>query len=315
MSEFQAWPSIGKLSDAARNSRGAKINYRPKIKLHGTNAAIRIDTDGTVTAQSRTKDLKPGKDTDNFGFAAWVESQKHTLTPFAYPSTDMILFGEWYGAGVQKNVALAQLTEKHFAVYAVVLDRTYLVDDPESIQADCVGALPCKVLPWFGPEVTVDFSTRQHDDLLVEINNTVESIDKLCPYALAEHGLTGPGEGLVFYPQWVRHEPLVDYALGMFKAKGAAHRTSTGPAVALKPAASADVLAFVDAHLTGARLQQALVEIGTYRGDLSRISDFLRWVLNDLQKETTAELSASGLEWKKVSKAAGNKAAAWYKGI
>jgi len=308
MSEFQAWPSIGKLSDAARNSRGAKITYRPKIKLHGTNAAIRIDTDGTVTAQSRTKDLKPGKDTDNFGFAAWVESQKHTLEPSWLP---IVIYGEWYGAGVQKNVALAQLSEKHFAPFAALVGG-HLYTEPEFIRT-WAGALPCHVLPWFSEAVTIDFSKREHDDLLVEINNTVELIDQRCPFALDVHGLTGPGEGLVYFPDDVDHMGLEAFCAFAFKAKGATHRTKSGPAVALKPAASADVLAFVEDSLPEARLQQALTELSIERGDLSKTGEFIRWCIMDVEKECQNELSASGLQWKPVTKALGNRAAAWFK--
>ena len=49
------------------------IQYVPKVKLHGTNAAIQCKN-GKVVAQSRETLLVNGA--DNSGFAKWVESTK-----------------------------------------------------------------------------------------------------------------------------------------------------------------------------------------------------------------------------------------------
>ncbi|TPK78212.1 RNA ligase family protein [Mesorhizobium sp. B2-4-17] len=62
--------------------------------MHGTNAAVRIDPDGTVTVQKRSSDIKP--ETDNFGFASWVEANKEVFAPFPADET-VIVYGEWAG--------------------------------------------------------------------------------------------------------------------------------------------------------------------------------------------------------------------------
>ena len=41
--------------------------------------------------------------------------------------------------------------------------------------------------------------------------------------------------------------------------------------------------------------------------------NFLKWVLADVQKESVAELSAAGLEWKDVAGAIQARARQWYK--
>ena len=70
------WTKIGAFHNVRKTAiKIAKINetrppvikYRPKIKLHGTNAGIRIESSGAVTAQSRTRDLTPFS--DNYKFA------------------------------------------------------------------------------------------------------------------------------------------------------------------------------------------------------------------------------------------------------
>lgn len=82
-------------------------------KLDGTNAQIHIDDTGTiVTAGSRTKWITPGKQTDNYGFAAWVEANKQELLKLGPGSH----FGEWWGAGIQRRYGL---TEKRFSLFNV----------------------------------------------------------------------------------------------------------------------------------------------------------------------------------------------------
>lgn len=44
--------------------------WRPKVKLHGTNAAVRFEPNGTIVPQSQNRDLTV--DADNNGFAACV---------------------------------------------------------------------------------------------------------------------------------------------------------------------------------------------------------------------------------------------------
>lgn len=317
MSQFTTWPSIGKLHDAqssALRARLPRVTYRAKVKLHGTNAAIRVDADGTVTAQSRTKDLTPGKDTDNFGFAAWVDAVVPCITRRA---KDYVLFGEWYGCGVQKGVALAQLTTKHFAVFAALYDGQLLVC-PVAI-AGLVGGQWCDVLNWVrGADNTYvfDFSSDTTNELVVaRLNAEVEAIDKECPWALAVHGLRGPGEGVVLFPELPDEDLILEtFARLSFKAKGESHRTSGKSAASLRAPASGDVVDFVNSVLTPARLDQGvseLLQLGVPRG-AANTSQFLKWIGNDVQRECAGELEASSLDWKAVSKILAGRAAKWW---
>lgn len=65
-------------------------------KLNGTNAQILITPEGEVHAGSRNRWITPGKNTDNYGFAAWVEENKADLRGLGAGRH----FGEWYGYGV-----------------------------------------------------------------------------------------------------------------------------------------------------------------------------------------------------------------------
>lgn len=73
-------------------------------KIDGTNAQVIITEDGRVAAGSRTRLITPGKTTDNFGFAAWVEDNKEELLKLG-PGRH---FGEWWGKGVQRGYGLQE---------------------------------------------------------------------------------------------------------------------------------------------------------------------------------------------------------------
>jgi len=84
------------------------VEYRAKVKLHGTNAAVQVRGD-KVLAQSRTQIIGPGG--DNAGFAAWVESNQEEWKAAA-AGKPMIFFGEWCGPGIMKGVAINKIPSK-----------------------------------------------------------------------------------------------------------------------------------------------------------------------------------------------------------
>lgn len=138
MSEFQEWPKT------PRWNREVVITE----KIDGTNAAIVIEehqfgaslpvvdglvgdgdymlavifgpangedglpnTEFHVYAQSRKRLIHPGKTTDNYGFAAWVQENAAALVNLLGPGRH---FGEWYGQGIQRGY---DLDHKRFALF------------------------------------------------------------------------------------------------------------------------------------------------------------------------------------------------------
>ena len=100
MSDFQAFPKI------PRGSDGEQITITEK--LDGTNACIQVSVVNVLPAntfelqvvgvQSRKRMIDPGD--DNYGFANWVYENEQEL---AAKLGEGYHFGEWYGAGIQKN--------------------------------------------------------------------------------------------------------------------------------------------------------------------------------------------------------------------
>lgn len=99
---FEAFPKIPRL----------KSDVTITEKIDGTNAAVIITEDGQIAAQSRSRLLTPGKTTDNFGFAGWVEANKAELLKLG-PGRH---FGEWWGLGIQCGY---NMTERRFSLFNV----------------------------------------------------------------------------------------------------------------------------------------------------------------------------------------------------
>ena len=88
--EFVAWPKTPRLF------RDMTITE----KLDGTNSAIVFDEDGNIFTQSRSREIFPGKATDNYGFAGWAYDNDKELFDLLGPGRH---YGEWWGKGIQRN--------------------------------------------------------------------------------------------------------------------------------------------------------------------------------------------------------------------
>lgn len=120
--EFQAWPKTPRLF------RDIVITE----KIDGTNSAIIIQEFGEeaddnaiaqvvvdnviyeVAAQSRKRLLTPGKTTDNYGFAAFVEHNAEQLVKLLGPGRH---FGEWWGDGIQGRYGEHTQGRRGFALF------------------------------------------------------------------------------------------------------------------------------------------------------------------------------------------------------
>ena len=262
------------------------VLYRAKVKLHGTNAAIQCHADGRVIAQSRTSELSVGN--DNAGFAAWVKAHEEYWRADDSPSGDlrrgMVIYGEWIGPGIQKNVAVSSIPEKSFVIFAArpmlesnpntimgsshmkdgkIVENDFafaedLVVEPAALEAMQHKCPDTYILPWFWPNV-FPINWNQNPDMLQAatnvINQAVEGVEAEDPWVKRVFGVKGTGEGLVFYPVSKEHLGLSNFNNLVFKAKGEKHKNiKTAAPADVNPAVAASVDAFVDMVLTPARL-------------------------------------------------------------
>lgn len=324
------WPSIEGFSHIHRAvelyaertgsttvAHNGPIRYRPKVKLHGTNAGIGL-SDGAVSPQSRTSVLSV--ENDNAGFARWVEENGAGWTALAATvpaGSTMTIFGEWCGPGIQKGVAVCDIPEKIFAIFSVQIDDLVYIE-PDWIAAR-LGPLPgVYVLPWDEPNVEIDWTDRDSMRAAVDgINARVVAVEACDPFVKDRFGVEGTGEGLVYFPIGLADESgamdremLAQY---MFKAKGEKHQVvrSKAPAT-VDPETARNIEEFVQLFVTPNRLEQIATESCGAVYDPQNTGRFLGAFAQDVQKESGAELEASGLEWKTVQKAVTAAARGWF---
>jgi hypothetical protein len=322
---FKKWHDIDSLSHVIRSRNQSdwmksvgEVTYYPKIKLHGTNASIRITPEG-IFPQSRSRILT--LEHDNYGFAAWLKAHEaqfeSLLTTVQYLSFDVTIYGEWFGPGVQSGVASSQTDKKHFAVFAMEVvgsdGQIAFTSDPLVLACAIIISFETfHILPWAYEPIKVNFedptSLANFADI---VNGHVQECEKVDPWIKQKFGIEGPGEGFVYYANPHDANP---YLKGfMFKAKGEEHRVNkTKSAATVNPELLKSVGAFVDFSVTEARLQQGFREAVNEVAEPKLTPDFLRWVANDILKECTDELVSNGLEWKQVASQVSKKAREWY---
>ena len=328
MKEFIAFPSIEGFHNLIKFATNyahlvpETVVYRGKIKLHGTNAAVRIDPDGTVQAQSRSQIIT--EKNDNCGFAKWVKENEAYFASLKLHDTDFTIFGEWCGQGIMKGTAISAIPNKIFAIFAMYLgpvDSGFFVVDPKEIQLHLMseGNIPqpsnIYVLPWQGESFAVDFKNRESLQIVADsLNKVVNDIEPCDPWVKATFGIEGVAEGLVFVPSsW---EAILDYKTFenlTFKAKGDAHKVvhKENKAVQVDPSVLDSVNSFVTMFCTDNRFEQGLTSVGGV-AEMKLIGDFLKWVAGDVSKESKAELEASKLTWDQVAKSVQATARTWF---
>lgn len=312
------WPEITSLFNVRKYLKeigeSRSIRYRSKIKLDGTNAAVQIFPDGTLVCQSREEIITPEK--DNAGFARWVSENKDYFLSIK-TEEPIIVFGEWCGQGIQKRCSISQIDKKIFAVFAIQYDQEFDIN-PETIR---------KVLPehnqvyvlWFNDEIVLNYENQELLSAQAEeINKLIFQIEDCDPWVKSVFGIEGLGEGLVYYPisecRIVDEKILVDrsfYKDYVFKAKGEKHAVvKTKAPVQIDPEVAKNIDEFVEMFVTENRLEQFSTKVGGF--DVKKTGLFLKAFNDDVIKESTAELEASGLTWKDVSSAVSTKARNWY---
>lgn len=353
---FLAFPSVGSMRDTRKSidrmkHRPGPVSFIPKIKLHGTNACVRVSKDGTVMAQKRKSDV-PLTAPSHFGFELWVEANKsfwEGLAQYATDTSDFYVYGEWAGPGIQKSDAVSGIPEKQFFIFAC---RGTMAADPHPnapivggvynefqwiIEPDFISAMLCirptgviplppktNVLPWYGTSgFTVDWSIAADAAEATEaVIKTVEPIGKSDPYIKQTFGVDGQGEGLVFYGIQVVEAAgtmtLLDQSSKfMFKAKTEEHANVNNAKLPKKydPPNQVD-RDFAEAYVTEARLKQGIFEVtGTHEPEKRQIGEIIKWMMGDIKKEGANDIEDLGVNWAKSSKIIGGLVANYLKGI
>lgn len=265
------------------------------IKIHGTCAAIvKHDSNGPITFQSRSRIITT--DDDNASFAAtMLKNMVHVERMFSeieqlnngvYP---IIVYGEWCGKGIQKNVAINKV-EKCFVIFKIVLGRDQdggwvNMDDYAHILAPPIIRNIREV-----PVYTFILNKGSVKEDLETINEVVKKIDTQCPFSQQLFHADGHGEGLVLKPKLLHSS---DY---WWKQKGESHQL-TRPKTQLLDLNNRDSHRveneFALQFVTFERLLSAkeALHISTTTKDIKEImkhfSKIAGWIVEDIRREET----------------------------
>lgn len=329
------WPSIESFSSMRKKNMDKLMTFVTKIKLDGTNAAVQIAPNDDVIYQSRERIITPSD--DNYGFAAWASTQQKNWISVAsnvryftgIKDANVTIYGEWAGPGIQKNVAVSQIPKKHFFIFAIVVDDVAIIGNdvfflvmPEFMTSDTLRMVP------------------NHNKFSINMTNPIEVVEKMeaymleiekeDPYIMDMFDVSGIGEGFVAYhiedinqdvQSHIKSHGRYTYcpfsfttksALdNMFKVKGEAHKVVKTPKIInIDPVKAKGIDDFAAMFVTESRLDQIAAKIGDFSP--AKTSEFLKTFSQDVIKESTNELEASGLTWKDVQGAVVNKARAWW---
>lgn len=95
MDTFKKWPKTQRLET---------LTFSATEKIDGTNVHILVEDNQVVGVGSRNRWITPGKTTDNYGFAEWVDLHKDALVRLG-PGYH---YGEWYGRGIGRGYGLQE---------------------------------------------------------------------------------------------------------------------------------------------------------------------------------------------------------------
>ncbi|PRQ09749.1 RNA ligase family protein [Enhygromyxa salina] len=303
------------------------VTYRGTVKLHGTNAGVVCSPDALVV-QSRSRVITVEQ--DNAGFAAWMaDPERITAVRTIEASvraaagldaaTPVTLYGEFVGPGIQKGTAINGLPTRQWVVFAARLLKEESEHDAGYLDAigpfgdahAAVGIYSVFDAPTH--ELTVDFELRRTlTEAASQAEELTAAVEAKCPWG-ARFGIEGIGEGLV----WTPIGPHWGNTNLYFKTKGEKHKGtkgSKGAAVQIDPEVLAGIEAFIEFAVTDNRLEQGLDSLNEqgHTIEMKNMKYFLQWVGQDVKRECSSDLEASGLDWKAVSRALTVKAREFY---
>lgn len=286
------------------------LRFHGEVKLHGTNAGVRMKKDGQLIAQSRERDITVGD--DNAGFAAFVVRNADMIRQFMQERDAEVIFGEWIGPGIQKNVAINQLAARQFVMFGLVKDSV-LFDYQIGLYVFCEGEVKC-VVPR-NETIDIDFNTP--DAIVPALERLTAEFENECPYA-KEFGISGIGEGLVWsaaihsFSPWFEHRDQL-----RFKTKGEKHgnkSVKTDVKVAVSAERIEDFNKLFEKLLPAWRLEQGLsyMRENGIKASKHNTGEYLKWVAKDVLKEEEDYIAASGFDAKVIMAEVSKRARQFY---
>lgn len=290
------------------------MNFKGHVKLHGTNAGVRVSLEG-IQPQKRSDICSIGA--DNAGFAVFCHGKDGLFRTIAMDLNqnapiDFTIFGEWCGGNIQNQGELAiRKLDKHLVIfggYNHVDDKYVTVDEiSERINTPFISFLNENAI-WFinqipAYNITIDFS--KPEDYLLELEKFTLQVEQQCPWG-AFRGVEGIGEGIVWHPSDPELAPITGL---WFKTKGVKHaakdptKKGKGTNIQATPEKLETIRELVTAVLPEWRLAQGITVLKENNIPIvvSSTGEYLKWICQDVLKEESDVIAANGIEWKALS--------------
>ncbi len=280
------------------------LSFNGTVKCHGTNAQITWKPGEELRAGKRSSLLATDQLNAHMGFNSYVNQHKGEFTSLLKifhsllklkENEQIILYGEWIGPGVQKNVALSNLETKKFIIFDV-----YKIDEEGNKNyLDVLDKLSTSVLPKDTHLITsfkqfnikIDFNNP--DLALPELEKLTLEVEKCCPVG-KYFGIEGVGEGIVWKCVWN------DKVL-RFKTKGQKHSSSkVKKVVHIDPEKLSTINEVVDYVVTENRVLQGMQEVNAQ--EMKDIGPFLKWLSKDIISEESDTLTSNNLQYRDIAK-------------
>ena len=271
------------------------------VKLHGTNSSVCYNDALGIWFQSKNNIITPQN--DNCKFASFFFDKKDKfidmIKALNIDTTENIItiYGEWAGKGIQKSVAISEI-EKSFYIFGIKISKLkdeesfYWLNDYTIKEFDNIHDIrKFKIF-----EIDIDFNDpKPYFNKMVEMMLEVE---KECPVA-KYFGISGIGEGIVF---------KVNYMNKIFtwKVKGEKHSNCKVKKLNKVDNEKLQFINNIAEKVTPAwRLDQMYQEtfntLNGGKGDIKKIGDYIKNVINDILKEELDTLESNNLTIKDIS--------------
>jgi len=293
------------------------IDLEGTVKLHGMHADIVYDlsnaptdegaSSGPFLFQSRNRICAPDenqqgwpRDISQFPDAL-VYLKKRILARFEERNPDkcvdtalpLIIAGEWIGGRVQKNVGIANLSNR-FVILSIQINGLWQKDeDYADIEAE--KARIYSVFRAQQSKLKLDTSNlTENNPVLFEMQRLADKVESSCPFAAAFGIENSRGEGVVWKPGVPQARADAKYWL---KTKGPFFGPENRMTWEKFAADAAKNLTIGDAALrwvTPRRVQQGFEYLNEMNMDPNKqacIKEFTNWIVNDVMVEESMEIA------------------------
>lgn len=318
------------------------LHFNGTVKLHGVNAAIVFDPKlNKIYAQSRELVITPQNDLH--GFARFVENNQEKLNEamekcsFAKEAWDkkeaVVIYGEWCGRGINHGVAVCQL-DKMFVVFDIKIGNRWLHRfELKQFKLEDLRVFNITDFKSIGLDIDFDAIDKGKEagrngalgkeGILANLDYMTDKVEKECPVAKKVGDVSGIGEGIVWKCDNSYEGPyMVDYDIldsegdpWMFKTKGEKHKNTKEPkGTQLTPEKFNSINELVTGLVTPQRLEQGLTKLLEKNLDHSKrnTGEYVKWIVEDIQKENDDVVKASGLDFKDIQGAIQKTAREFY---